>query len=99
MREPPTKTGGKPYNSEQWALGVRFIYDKLDQSFLENWYCCMHCKKLWNRFLSSGTSDMLKHVQAHKKPKGYNLTQEDMFYGEIPPDIFKHYLPKPDAKW
>lgn len=111
MVEPPINSKGKQYKSEQWNLGLRFIFDNLDDCIVQNWYGCSHCQQLWNRILSSGSSDMLNHVRKCGIPIKFQLTVDEMYdlmtkiskisnkVGEIPRNAFERYAPKPENQW
>lgn len=103
----PKKGKGKAYTSKQWAMGIKFLFDKSKDCIVENWYGCEFCDKLFNKFLSGGSSEMLSHANKHAEPKNYELSEDEVIeliiesakFDEITRDMLHRNLPKQDEEW
>lgn len=67
----------KKMKSEQWKLGMQFVYFTQSQEECTNWYYCSICAWTHNQKLSSGTRNILSHVRGHINDT-YTLTRDQL---------------------
>lgn len=99
--DPPSKK----FKSEQWKLGIRFLFDAATNEEITNWFYCDKCAWVQNTVLGGGTGNLLKHAQKHIHLT-YKLSKQQLvdalemaskftkLTGTIPD--YKNTIPKPE---
>lgn len=71
---PPKK---KKCTSEQWQMGIQFLYFAATMEEIPNWFYCTKCTWLSNTILGGGTGNLMQHAKSHIS-ETYKLTKEEL---------------------
>lgn len=67
----------KKFSSEQWKMGIKFLYDADSNEEIKNWYFCEKCAWVQNVLLGGGTGNLLKHARQHLQ-ETYKFTKSEL---------------------